>query len=217
VTPTSETLDTTFTRWVHTRYLLYLPPDYATSQDSFPLVLFLHGAGERGDDLEKVTVHGPPKLARERSFPFILAAPQVSEGDIWSTDDLIALLDHLVSTLRVDPDRIYVTGLSMGGFAAWDLAVAEPDRFAAVVPISGGALPTGVCRLKGLAVWIVHGADDDVIPVDWAEEDARRMESCGLHPKLTIYPGVGHDAWTQTYADPEFWTWLLAQRRLSPP
>ena len=211
---TGKSFDATITKKVSARYLLYLPEGYDPAGKPWPLVLFLHGSGERGADLAALTCQGLPKLAAGgKSFPFILVAPQVPDGELWSADTLKALLDDLQSPLRVDPDRVYLTGLSMGAFGAWDLAIGNPDRFAALLAISGGGNPVEVCRLKNVPVWIVHGRKDDVIPVSWAEELGKRLERCACKVKVTIYPDAGHDAWTRTYEDPAVLEWLLAQRR----
>jgi predicted peptidase len=212
--PASEkTFDATVTRKLTLRYLLYLPEGYDPGGKPWPLVLFLHGSGERGAELSAVTHQGLPKLAGGKSLPFILVAPQVPAGELWSADALKALLDDLQTRLRVDPDRVYLTGLSMGAFGAWDLAIANPDRFAALLVISGGGNPVEVCRLKGVPVWIFHGRKDDVIPVSWAEELGKRLQRCAGNVKVTIYPDAGHDAWSRTYEDPAVLEWLLAQRR----
>ncbi|MFL6261027.1 MAG: prolyl oligopeptidase family serine peptidase [Thermoanaerobaculia bacterium] len=195
------------------RYLLYLPEGYKTILKSWPLVLYLHGSGERGTDLKALERQGLPKLAAGRSFPFILVAPQLPEGEVWSAEVLTYLLDELESTLWIDSNRIYLTGISMGAFGAWDLAIATPDRFAALLVISGGGNPVEVCRLKDVPVWIVHGLQDDVIPVSWSEALGQRLERCGGNVKVTIYPDAGHDAWSRAYADPDVLEWLLAQWR----
>src|SRR5699024_6921671 len=124
-------------------YLLYLPQDYKeTGYKRWPLVLFLHGAGERGNDLEAVKKNGLPKLVEEgRDFPFIIVSPQCPAGLWWSTDDLNLLLNDLIQRYEVDIDRIYATGLSMGGFGTWEMAIRFPDRFAAIAPICGGGDP----------------------------------------------------------------------------
>jgi predicted peptidase len=207
-----DTLATSLVTQVRLRYATILPRGYPGG-GSWPLVLFLHGAGERGDDIAKVRLQGLPKLDTAGRLPYILVAPQIPEGEVWSASALGALLHHLEAAYRVDRSREYLTGLSMGAFGAWDLAMAMPDRFAAVVAISGGANPVEVCRLRQVPIWIVHGRDDDVIPVSWSETLARRLRRCGANVRVTIYPGVGHDAWTRTYADPEFTRWLLTQRR----
>jgi predicted peptidase len=211
--PTAHGLDTTIAQRVSLRYRLYLPTDYAGSGTRWPLVLFLHGAGERGSHLALLDRTGLTKLAAARSLPFVLVAPQVPDDEIWSTPALAALLDRLLSQLRIDRDRIYLTGLSMGGFGAWDLATTHPDRFAAVVSISGGGNPVPACRLRHVPVWLVHGQQDDVIPVQESELLARRLQTCGGRVRLTVYPDAGHDAWSRTYEDPAFLDWLLAQRR----
>ena len=195
------------------RYLLYLPDGYKAARKRWPLVLFLHGSGERGTDLKTLERQGLPKLAAERSFPFVLVAPQIPEGQVWNEEPLTYLLDELETTLRwVDSKRLYLTGISMGAFGAWDLAVATPGRFAALLAISGGGNPVEVCQLKDVPVWIVHGRQDDVIPVSWSEALGRRLERCGGNVRITIYPDIGHDAWSRAYEDPAVLEWLLAQR-----
>lgn len=216
VPPTVGALDTTVVQRVTVRYRLYLPPEYTPGPKRWPLVLFLHGAGERGTDLTALSRTGLTKLADTRTLPFILVAPQVPEDQIWSTPALATLLGRLTRDLRVDPDRVYLTGLSMGAFGGWELATTHPDRFAAVVLISGGGNPVPACRLRDVPVWLVHGRKDDVIPVEESELLARRLEACGGRIRLTVYPDVGHDAWSQTYEDPGFLKWLLAQRREAP-
>ena len=209
----ASSFDTSVAKPVHFRYLIDLPPGYSVTQGSWPLVLFLHGAGERGTDLARLRAQGLPKMAGSAPLPFVLVAPQTPDGELWSADALTALLDHLEGTLRIDRSREYLSGISMGAFGAWELAMAIPERFAAVLAISGGANPVEICRLRHVPVWIVHGVRDDVIPVSWSETLARRLEACSGRVRLTIYPGVGHDAWSRTYADTSIMNWLLAQRR----
>ena len=156
---------------------------------------------------------GLPKIDASVRLQVVLVAPQAPDGQLWSADALGALLHHLEGTLRIDRSREYLTGLSMGAFGAFELAMAMPERFAAVLAISGGANPVEICRLRRVPVWIVHGRNDDVIPVSWSETLAQRLEACRGQVRLTIYPGVGHDAWSRTYADTSVMNWLLAQRR----
>ena len=200
---------------VRLRYLLALPEGYEASREAWPLVLFLHGSGERGDSLGLVAAHGPPRLVREgRSFPFLLVSPQQPlESGWWKPRELAALLDEIESTYRVDPDRIYVTGLSMGGFGTWELLQAYPDRFAAAAPVCGGGTPGLICAARDVPVWAFHGALDTVVPAYRSQEMVDRLEACGGDVRYTLYPDAGHDAWTETYADPALYDWLLRHRR----
>jgi predicted peptidase len=204
---------------VAARYQLFLPRDYNNSGTGrWPLILFLHGGGERGDDIEKVKVHGPLKIAAQRpDFPFIVVAPQVATEMIWSTARLDALLQEVQEKYRVDPDRIYLTGLSMGSYGAWHLAMEFPQRFAALAAISGGATPSGMCALKHLPIWVFHGAKDDIIKLDRSEELVERLKRCAGNVKFTVYPDAGHDAWTRTYENPELYDWFLQHRRQPVP
>ena len=194
-------------------YLLYLPKDYE-KQASWPLMLFLHGAGERGDDLEVVKKHGPPKLiAAGKEFPFIVISPQCPKDRWWEPIELVALLDEISGKHKVDPDRIYVTGLSMGGFGSWRLAAYAPDRLAAIAPICGGGESYWAKQFVHLPVWAFHGAKDTGVPLERSQEMFEALKKNGGDPKLTIYPDAGHDSWTATYDNPEFYEWLLARKR----
>ncbi len=197
-------------------YLLYLPKDYEQEKTKrYPLVLFLHGAGERGSELQKVGKHGPPKLAETKDFPCIIASPQCPANERWDAAALSQLLDQLESKLRVDKDRIYVTGLSMGGAGAWTLIAAEPQRFAAAAPICGVGAVSSAGSIKHLPIWVFHGTDDKAVPYSASESMVAALKAAGSQVKFTTYPGVGHDSWTATYDNPEFWTWLLAQQKTS--
>lgn len=199
---------------VELQYLLYLPEDYEKAEKEYPLVLFLHGAGERGNDIELVKRNGPPKLIEEgKNFPFILVSPQCPEQTRWSyqTQSLIALLDEIESKYRVDQNRIYVTGLSMGGQGTWSLALTQPNRFAAIAPICGWTDTWEVCKIKHLPAWVFHGAKDNVVPVTESQQMFDALKQCGAENiKLTIYPEANHDAWTETYNNPELYNWLLS-------
>lgn len=194
-------------------YLLYLPKDYA-EQESWPLMLFLHGAGERGADLDRVKVHGPPKLiAAGKEFPMIVVSPQCPSDHWWRPNELNALLDEIVEKYKVDQDRIYVTGLSMGGFGTWALAAYAPDRFAALVPICGGGEAISVRWISHLPVWVFHGAKDSVVPLSASETMVEALRKAKGNVKFTVYPDADHDSWTETYNNPELYTWLLQQKR----
>jgi predicted peptidase len=196
-------------------YLLYLPADYA-QKPSWPLMLFLHGAGERGGDLELVKMHGPPKLiAAGKQFPFIVVSPQCPKNRRWEPFELSSLLDEITEKYKVDKDRIYVTGLSMGGFGTWALAGHSPDRFAALAPICGGGEPQFARWIAHIPAWVFHGAKDPVVPLSRSESMVEALKKRGGNVKLTVYPEVGHDSWKQAYDDPELYTWLLQQTRAS--
>jgi predicted peptidase len=203
-------------------YLLFLPEGYeAKSEKRWPLILFLHGAGERGNDIWKVATHGPPKNVKQHpEFPFIVVSPQCPEGEIWSNDLLLALLDQITRTHAVDTNRVYLTGLSMGGYGTWNLGLTHPEKFAAIVPICGGGelitilLPHDEKALKSLGVWAFHGAKDPTVPLDESQRMVDQLKKKGLTDvKLTIYPEAGHDSWIQAYNDPELYRWLLAHER----
>ncbi|MBX7135235.1 MAG: alpha/beta hydrolase [Fimbriimonadaceae bacterium] len=202
------------TKTVTLDYLLTLPETYAKSKERFPLVLFLHGAGERGSDLEKVKVHGPTKeVANGRKFPFILVAPQCPEDQFWDVDALVGLLDEMEEKYRVDKDRIYVTGLSMGGYGTWNLACTIPDRIAAIAPICGGGQWVAAKRLIGIPIWAIHGDSDAVVPPINSEKMVEAVKAAGGDVRYTLVKGGGHDVWTEPYAGTELYDWLLSHKR----
>jgi predicted peptidase len=200
-------------------YLLYLPPTYADADDPWPLMLFLHGAGERGDDVRLVAKHGPPKLVAEGTtdLPFVIVSPQCPTNGWWAgapqLNALEALLDHVGKQYRIDEDRIYVTGLSMGGFGTWGLAAAWPERFAALAPICGGGDPATVERFAHVPTWVFHGARDRVVGLEASAKMVAAMRAAGADVQFTVYPEAGHDSWTETYANPRLYRWFLSHRR----
>lgn len=212
------------TRTVQLDYLLFLPEGYsAKSPKQWPLMLFLHGAGERGTNIEKVAVHGPPKIVKtKKDFPFILVSPQCPTDSHWHDDELLALLDHCLAKYHADTNRIYLTGLSMGGYGSWSLGTKFPERFAAVAPICGGGEQIAVllasrekkADLKSMGVWAFHGAKDPVVPLEESQRMTNALMRAGCKDvKLTVYPNAGHDSWTQAYEEPEIWNWFLAHKR----
>lgn len=194
-------------------YLLYLPQEYE-HKDSWPLLIFLHGSGERGTDLQLVKKHGPPKLIEAgKPFPFIVVSPQCPEGQWWQSVELTALLDEIVEKYKVDEDRIYVTGLSMGGFGTWSLAAYAPHRLAAIAPICGGGETYWTEQFPHLPVWVFHGAKDKAVPLQRSEDMVESLKKDGGNVKLTVYAEAGHDSWTETYDNSELYEWLLEQKR----
>lgn len=208
-----KNLSTTFKKDVSINYLQYLPKDY-DKKDKWPLLLFLHGAGERGNNLELVKKHGPPKLIEQgKDFPFIVVSPQCPDGIRWKTEPLIALIDFIIENYNVDENRIYITGLSMGGYGTWKLANEISHRLAAVVPICGWGDPLSICEVGDLPIWVFHGAKDNVVPVQSSQAMVDRLKSCGHEVKFTIYPETMHDSWTETYDNMELYEWLLKQSK----
>ena len=207
------------TKTIKSDYLLYLPDNYQKSKTDWPLILFLHGAGERGDDLKKVEANGIPKLIAKKGekFPFVIVSPLCPEDGWWDSelqiDILNNLLDEIVSKYRIDKDRIYVTGLSMGGFGTWGLACEYPDRFAAIAPICGKGSPEKAGKIKHLPVWVFHGAKDDIVPLKNSEEMVDALKKVGGNVKFTVYPDAGHDSWTAAYNNPDLYKWFLKHRR----
>ena len=198
---------------VKLNYLLFLPDDYAQGDKKWPLILFLHGAGESGDDLSKVKIHGPPKIVETKTnFPFIVVSPQ-SPGRGWNPDTLKGLLDDVLANYRVDRDRVYLTGLSMGGYGTWSLAAAYPGSFAAIAPICGGGNPADAKKIKDLPIWVFHGAKDEAVPLRRSEEMVDALKEVGADVKFTVYPDAGHDSWTETYDNPELYKWFMSHQR----
>jgi predicted peptidase len=248
---------TTVTKTVTYQYLVSLPTGYDAAGDKkWPVLLFLHGSGERGSDPWLVAKHGPPKLirgpvptppptpgalpgpvespeARARAEAagkmlrenFIVISPQCPAGTGWNDDAVLALLDQVVATHQADPHRLYLTGLSLGGYATWSIAMKNPQRFAAVVPICGGGQRSDVVRNRGdqkaallsLGVWAFHGAKDPTVPLDESERMVDVLKKSGVTDvQLTVYPEAKHDSWTEAYSTPELYTWLLKHERGAP-
>jgi len=198
------------------RYYRYLPEGYDGNK-KYPLVLYLHGAGERGDDITRVAWHGFLRYVRENNshYPFIIVAPQCPFDRYWGcyTESLLAFLDHISEELSVDATRVYVTGLSMGGTGTFMLAMADPDRFAAIAPVCG----SGICwygeALKDIPVMMYHGDLDDIVPIDESITMLRAINAHGGNARLKILNGVEHDAWNYAYAGSELADWLLSHKR----
>ncbi len=205
--------ETTVKQKVRMNYLLYLPPEY-DQQDAWPLLVFLHGAGERGDDLEQVKMHGPPKLIEQgKDFPFIVVSPQCPSREWWRADAVAQLIDKICAEYKVDRQRIYLTGLSMGGYGTWATVAAHPRLLAAIAPICGGGDPGLVERHKHVPTWVFHGAKDSVVPLKNSQEMVDALMAAGADVKFTIYPEAEHDSWTEAYDNPELFEWLLEHKR----
>lgn len=198
-------------------YFLFLPQNY-DSAEALPLIVFLHGAGERGSNLEVVKKHGPPKIVETNpDFGFIVVSPQCPSGQRWNAPDVMALVNHIKDSYKVDKERVYLTGLSMGGYGTWDVAANYPYEFAAVAPVCGGGNPRYTRRMAHLPTWVFHGAKDGVVPMSQSEEMIAGMEKAGGNPKFTIYPEAGHDSWTKTYDNPALYEWFLKHKKQERP
>lgn len=206
------------------RYLQFLPQGYEQDPGKkWPLILFLHGAGERGSDTWKAAVHGPPKYVKDHpELPFIIVTPQCDAEKRWENESLLLLLDHVMRELRVDPTRVYLTGLSMGGYGTWALGLAYPEKFAAMAPICGGGQTIDVLlagrdkaqAMKTMGIWVFHGAKDPVVSVKESERMVDALKRAGItQAKFTVYPEAQHDSWTETYKNPDFYNWLLEHQR----
>jgi predicted peptidase len=224
---------------VHLRFLLFLPLDYsAKSERKWPLILFLHGSGEAGDQINLVAATGlPERLLNDANFPFIVISPQLpaphypytasSIDDYiiqfgWGRwiDHLEKLLDWLEIHLAVDSRREYLTGLSLGGFGTWEYAFRYPQRFAAIAPIAGGfpaaleSPPHGICRLKDLPIWVFHGELDTSVSPAYSKVLVEALRECGGNPLFTLYPNEGHKgAWTRAYTSQALFDWMLSYQK----
>jgi len=200
---------------IQMQYLLFLPRSYEKSTERWPLILYLHGGSARGDDIDQMKKLGlTEKVEADPNFPFIVISPQCHKGEIWTeVDALGAILDEVMRTHRVDPDRIYVTGHSMGGRGALYAAYKMPDRFAAVVSLSPvGPITAWADKLATLPVWLFHGTNDQFTPLKEVEELVHAMEAAGGHPQLTVLPDRDHYI-LDVYDRPELYKWLAQQKR----
>lgn len=196
-------------------YLLYLPNDYSAAKAAYPLVIYLHGGSQRGNDLSKLKTYGLPHLVEKgHNFDFIIASPQCPDGKFWSTDNWFdSLYAELSIKYRIDAKRVYLTGISMGGHGAWQTAVAYPDKFAAIVPLCGGCDDsTQICRIRELPVWTFHGTADSTISIDETERLVKRLEHCSNRVKFTRLANEGHSI-EYLYEDKTIYDWLLKQRK----
>jgi predicted peptidase len=198
----------------------------------YPLVIFLHGAGERGTDNEKQLVHGVPQfVARREQYPCFLIAPQCPGPQKWVEVDwsaathtqpekpgdagrmVLELIEKSLKELPIDEKRVYLTGLSMGGYGTWDLAARKSEWFAAIAPVCGGADEATAPKIKDLPIWAFHGAKDTAVKPARSQNMIAALKKAGGNPKYTEYPTVGHNSWDNAYSDPAFYEWLFAQSK----
>jgi predicted peptidase len=205
-------------------YVIYTPPGFKKEQ-VYPVVLFLHGSGERGTDNKKQLRVGLGPALREdpTRCPAIVIFPQAESKarmpiEVWAPTQpdgkrALSMLDRTTQEYKIDADRVYLTGISMGGMGSWRQAMADPDRWAAVVPICGGGNSAQASVLVQMPIWCFHGGADLVVPTAFSRQMINALKKAGGEPKYTEYPGVGHDSWSQAYREPELWSWLFAQNR----
>jgi len=193
-------------------YYLYIPEDAQNRPpNTYGLLLFLHGGGESGAHLSDLQKHGPPRLMAEgMQFPYFVLAPQNPEKKMfWNVHSVMQLLDRIVREYGADPERIYLTGLSRGGTACWDLATQYPERFAAMAVICGIAPETYAHWIdKGVGLRVYHGSDDPVIPVGESDRMVAKLRELGYRVEYTRYEGVEHNAWDRAYSSPGFFEWF---------
>lgn len=204
------------------RYVIYIPAQYDMDPSHrWPVIVSMHGSGECGKDGLRHTRVGLPHTiaARPTRFPFITVMPQAHAR--WfrgaEADAVWRILEAVHEEYRTDRDRVYLTGFSMGGFGAWELAMAKPDLVAAIVPICGVAPKPFLWNIRHLPVWAFHGALDENVPVSGSREAVAELKRLGVEPKYTEYPDLGHTCWNKAYGTEALWAWLLQQRRRPPP
>lgn len=197
------------------KYEIYYPKSYQPEPGKpWPLLLFLHGAGEKGDNLEVLKRQGLPKLlATRQDFPFVVAYPQCPRHAYWRNDLLNEWLDEVLAKVNADTNRVYLTGISMGGYGTWNWAAANPEKFAAIIPICGGGDLNKAIRLVHMPIWAFHGAKDDVVPLTETTDMVAGIRALGGNVELTLYPHLKHDSWTDTYNNPVIYDWLLQHKR----
>lgn len=207
-------------------YVVFVPHGYDGTKE-YPVVLFLHGSGEtKGDKSGKMPAEvglGPAVKKQEKTFPAIVVIPQ-SEKRTWQADRpdgqrAVGILDEVRKAYKTDPKRVYLTGLSMGGYGTWSLAAAHPDKWAAIVPVCGGAgggadrVKETAEKVKAIPTWVFHGDQDSAVPVKFSRDLVEALKAAGGKPKYTEYPGVGHNSWDKAYGDKELWAWLFEQKK----
>lgn len=200
-------------------YVVFVPHGYDGTKE-YPVILFLHGAGEsknRGPAQPVDVGIGRAIKKQEKTFGFITVIPQSQKGG-WGAATAegkraLSILDEVTKSYKTDAKRVYLTGLSMGGFGTWSIAAAHPDRWAAIAPICGGGNVKDAAKIKDIPTWVFHGDKDTAVKVEQSQKMVEALKAAGGSPKYTEYPGVGHNSWDAAYAEKEFFPWLAAQKR----
>ena len=200
---------------VEYKYILQLPENIAKNE-KLPLIVFLHGSGERGDSVDLVKVHGPWNFIESHpDYRFAILAPQCKEGEFWDARKLSLLLDEILANYPLDSNRIYLTGLSMGGYGTWDLAMFDPVRFVAIAPVCGTTYRQKLManQVKDLPIWIFHGAMDETVPFQNSAKMAARLKELNADIRFTVYPLTSHNSWDEAYAEEELYKWFLSHEK----
>ncbi len=212
-TQVNGTLKTEINQKKELNYVLYVPK---AIKEKKPLIIFLHGSGEKGNDIEKVKVHGPFKYLKNNEIDACVLAPQCPENEYWNSEVLYNLILKIQKENNIDSNRIYLTGLSMGAWGAWNLAFAYPEMFAALVPIAGfvDRIPMiENCKIKNIPTRIFHGLLDDVVDVNYSIAIYKKLQKCNPDVELTIFDDANHDSWTSVYDDSSIYKWMLKQKK----
>jgi predicted peptidase len=198
------------------KYILHKPTDTISLK---PLIIFLHGSGESGDNPDLLKVHGPLKFLnnnKENNIDAYILVPQCPKGKSWETGILYGLVNKIISEYKIEKKAIHLTGLSMGAWGSWNFAIEHPEILASLVPIAGfvDRKPMlEICKLKDIPVWIFHGKFDDVIDVFYSKEVYKRLRKCSENVDFTIFQDANHDSWTRVYDNPEIYQWMLSQKK----
>ncbi|WP_269539526.1 dienelactone hydrolase family protein [Cerasicoccus fimbriatus] len=208
----NESFEREITKTVSASYLLYLPEGYEDDKaKEWPMMIFLHGSGERGNDLAKVARHGPLKHVRDgKEFPMIIVAPQCPHGHSWEVETLNAFYDDMIEKYRVDPNRVYLTGLSLGGHGTWTWAANNPERFAAIAPVCGWGPDVDYQVLSDMPIWAFHGSEDQAVKLERGQKAITAVSESGGNPEFTVYEGVGHNSWDPAYNNDALYDWMLS-------
>lgn len=212
-TDVSDQFNTQVTTSHELGYALHSPQKSKTPK---PLIVFLHGSGEKGTDIELVKVHGPFKYLKTNELDAFVLAPQCRLNDYWHSGSLYKLIQKIVSENNIDASRIYLTGLSMGAWGAWNLAFAHPEMFACLVPIGGYVDRVPMvenCKIKDIPTRIFHGLMDDVVSPEYSIGIYKKLKPCHADLELTIFDDANHDSWTRVYDNPEIYQWMFKQQK----
>lgn len=196
------------------KYLLYLPDNYNDSKNKVPLLIYLHGSSVRGSELNKIKAYGLPYLIEKgEKYDFIIVSPQCPASKSWNSENwFLPLYSELIEKYRIDTNRVYLTGMSLGGYGAWNLAMEYPDKFAAVVPLCGGGNVKKVCNINHVPVWAFHGTEDTLVSIKETEKLVNELKKCNGNVKFSRLEGKGHSI-HRVYEDRKIYNWMLKQKR----